>query len=213
VLGLHAYTHQYTPDKIFLGQKVPNTTYPWGGYDQGWDSAEREAKAMDVALFMEEFGTETRFDDYILKSDLREAEKHRVGYAFWTWKENGTRPADTWGVFDPPVLTTDSSGCMRGKREQLLAGVYPRNSADSHLTFQYDSDTGAFALTASGRAGDPSTVVYVPAEVAGDVVVWGAATWAMVANPDGSRLVAASPNGGEFSVSVAAHPRSLSGCA
>ena len=211
VLALHAYTHQYTPDKLFLGQTVPNTTYPWGGYDQGWNSAEREAKAMDMALFLEEFGTETWFDKYILESDLREAEQHRVGYAFWTWKENGDK--GSWGVFDPPTVETDSSGCLRGTRERHLAAVYPRSSADTGLMFRYDSATGAFALTAGGRPGDPATVVYVPPEVAGDAAVGGSATGATITNPDGSRLVTASPSGGQFTVSVAAHALSLSGCA
>ena len=211
VLALHAYTHEYTPDKLFLGQTVPNTTYPWGGYDQGWDSAEREATAMDLALFLEEFGTNPHFDAYILKSDLREAEKHRVGYTFWTWKENGDQ--NSWGIFDAPGLKTDSAGCMRAARERMLAAVYPRTSADSHLSFRYDPDTGAFSLAASGRAGDAPTIVYIPRQVAGDVSAGGGAMVSTALRADGSRLAEISPTGGSFTVSLSPRPLALTGCA
>ncbi len=211
VLALHAYTHEYTPDKLFLGQTVPNTTYPWGGYDQGWDSAEQEATAMDLALFLEEFGTNPHFDAYILKSDLREAEKHRVGYTFWTWKENGDQ--NSWGIFDAPGLKTDSAGCMRAARERMLAAVYPRASADSHLRFRYDPDTGAFSLAASGRSGDAPTIVYIPHQVAGDVSASGGATVSTALRADGSRLAEISPTGGSFTVSLFPRPLALTGCA
>jgi hypothetical protein len=211
VFALHAYTHQYTPDKLFLGQQVPNTSYPWGGYDQGWDSAEREAKAMDLALFLEEFGTDPPFDDYVLKSDLRETERHRVGYAFWTWKENGGK--SSWGIFDPPDPKTDSAGCIRPDRERMLASVYPRVSADRLMNYSYDASSGSFALRARGRAGDPDTAVYIPPEVTGEVSARGVAHVEISARDDGSRLVSVSPAGGSFTVSIAPHALALTGCA
>jgi hypothetical protein len=208
VLGLHAYTHIYTPDKLFLHQVVPSTSYPWGGYEQGWDSAEREAKAMDAALFLEEFGNNPEDDGLILTSQLREAQKHRVGFAFWTWKENGT-----WGVFDPPSMRTESSGCLRANREELLAAVYPRLSADPMLDYAYDSTDGSFILRAKGKAGGPSTVVYIPPEVTGAVVGGGAVSLVTSSETDGSRLVFATPTGGDFQVTVAAAPQRLTPCA
>jgi len=216
VLGLHAYTHTYTPDRLFFNQKPPNTSYPWGGYDQGWDSAEKEAKAMDVALFLEEFGTDPVFDDLVLKSQLAEAERHRVGYAFWVWKENKQatqKDADVWGVFEPPHTTSESSGCIRPGRERQLASVYPQASADPQARFHYDSLTGAFTLQASGRARDPPTVVYISRENEGAVSTGGSATASISANRDGSRLVSVSAEGGPFTVSVAPHELALTACA
>ena len=200
VLALHAYTHVYTIDYF---ANLPRSNYPWAGYDQSWDAAEREAKAMDMALFLEEFGSPPGDDSDLLKSQLAEAEKHRTGFAFWTWAEND----GSWGLFD------SKTGCVRKAREQILATVYPRASSDIHLGFHSDYISGAFALIATGRRGDPPTVVYIPPEVAGDVTVGGAATGSTITNPDGSRLVTATPNGGQFTVSVAAHPQLLAGCA
>ena len=209
VLGLHAYTHIYTPDGL-LGQKVPNTSYPWGGYDQGWDWAAREAKAMDAALFMEEFGNDPRDDPLILHNQLLEAERHLAGFAFWTWKENGD--AHSWGLFDAPNPPTASSGCIREQRERLLARVYPRVTADPTLTYHYDPSDGRFALKARGRSGDSTTVVYVPPEVTGQISSDGAVRIVVSDETDGSRLVFASPTGGPFVVAVSPGRVTLTSC-
>jgi len=209
VLGLHAYTHIYTPDGL-LGQKVPDTSYPWAGYDQGWDFAVREAKAMDAALFMEEFGNDPRDDPLILHNQLIEAERHHAGFAFWTWKENGD--THSWGLFDPPNPATASSGCIREQRERLLARVYPRLTADPALTYHYDPADGRFALNARGRSGDSTTVVYVPREVTGQISSDGAVRIVVSGETDGSRLVFASPTGGPFVVAVSPAPITLTSC-
>jgi len=201
VLALHAYTHIYTID-TFRGEKVPNTDYPWGGYDQSYDFAEREAKAMDAALFVAEFGDDPADDALILKSQLQQQEKRRLGFAFWTWTESG----GSWGMF------TSASGCLRAGRERLLARAYPRATADPQVTFHYDSDTGAFSLSATGRAGDAPTIVYVPAENGGAIAISGAAASSTETAQDGSRIVTASPTGGQFGVTVAAGQIRLSGC-
>jgi hypothetical protein len=202
VLALHPYTHIYTPDAL-VGQHVPNTTYPWGGYDQGWDWAEREAKAMGMALFAEEFGNGPDDDELILKSQLLEEEKHRTGFAFWTW----TEISGTWGMFD------SSSGCLRAGREQMLARVYPRVTADPNASFHYDPSDGRFIMRAVGRASDRSTVVYVPREVTGQISWDGAASVVVSSNEgDGSRLVFATPTGGSFKIAVAPAPLRLIGC-
>lgn len=209
VLGLHAYTHIYTLDKFVSQLK---DSYPWGGYDQGWDYAEHEAKAMDMALFMEEFGNNPGPDDTkILATQLREAEKHRVGWAFWTWKENGG--TGTWGVFDPPPATsTDSSACIRSAREQLLAGVYPRGTADASATYLFHAADGTFTLHATGHVGDPSTVVYLPREVTGQVSSDGGVQIVVSQEGDGSRLVFGSPSGGGYTIAVAPAAPHLTQC-
>jgi len=200
VLALHPYTHIYTFDAIL---KKPRSSYPWGGFDQGWNFAELEARAIDAALFAEELGDDPGDDGFILGSQLAETERHRTGFAFWTWAETG----GTWGMFD------STSGCLRKGREELLARVYPRASADSNVTYHYDSRTGAFSLAATGGAGDAPTVIYIPPEVGGEVSIGGSAALSTSASPDGSRLATVSPTGGPFTVSLAPRAVALKGCA
>jgi hypothetical protein len=198
VLALHAYTHIYTLDTL-----TPWKDYPPGGYDQSYAYAAREARAMDAALFVSEFGSDPARDGTLLTSQLLEQEGHRLGFAFWPWKES---TGSTWGVFDPPPRE-----CLRKSRERLLARVYPRATADPGFTFHYDPSDGSFTMRARGRAGAPSTVVYVPPEVTGLVTVQGAA-FAISDATDRSRLVLVSPTGGEFVIAVAPAPLRLSGC-
>jgi hypothetical protein len=202
VLSIHAYTHIYTFDAL-AGQALEHATYPWGGYDQSYSLAVREAKAMNAALFVAEFGDSPSQDSVILANQLLEQERHRTGFAFWTWKEKGS---GGWGMFDP------QTGCLRAARERLLARVYPVASSDANLTYHYDSDTGAFTLSARGSAGQPPTVVLIPPEVRGASAAAGATTATTETRPDGSRLVTATPSGGAFSITVAAAPLVLAGC-
>jgi endoglycosylceramidase len=199
VLAMHAYTHVYTLDTL-----TPWTDYPPGGYDQSYASAQREARAMDAALFVSEFGSPPDKDGTWLSSQLVEQEQHRLGFAFWPWKES---TGSTWGMFDPPP-----NECLRTSRERLLARVYPRATADRNLTFHYDASDGLFALHAHGSDGDASTVVYIPPEVTGQVTLDGAVRGVVSTSGDGSRLVLASPTGGSFVVGVAPAPLRLTGC-
>ena len=212
VLSMHAYTHIYTFDAL-AGQTPDHATYPWDGYNQSYSLAEREAKAINAALFVAEFGDSPSWDSLILNNQLLEEERHRVGFAFWTWKENGG--SGSWGVFDPArtdVSPMPSSGCLRTARERLLARVYPRASSDPNLSYHYDSATGGFTLTAHARAGDAPTVVSIPPEVRGSVTVSGAGAPETQTNPDGSRLLTALPSGGTLSITVAPAPPVLGGC-
>ena len=211
VLGIHAYTHIYTFD-TFANQPPDKASYPWGGYEQGFAWAEHEARAMNAALFVAEFGSSPEWEQFIVRNVLLEEEKHLVGFAFWTWKENGD--SGKWGVYEPAkngVNPKPSSGCLRPAREQLLARVYPRASADPKLTYHYDSVTGAFTLQAHGQPGDAPTLIYVPREVAGEITAAGAKA-SIDLNADGSRLVTATPAGGAFSISVSPAPIVLTKC-
>ncbi|HKW69177.1 MAG TPA: cellulase family glycosylhydrolase [Candidatus Dormibacteraeota bacterium] len=203
VLGLHAYTHIYTPDKLVLGQNPRDATYPWGGYDQSYALAEREAKAMRAALFVEEFGNNSEDDDVVLAAQVLEQEKHTIGFEFWTWKEKG---GGAWGVFEPAIP------CLRTARERLLARVYPLQTSDLGVRFHYEPSDGSFILRASGRTGDPETVVYLPHEVTGPVSADGAVQINVIDEAGGNRLVLASPTGGDFSIAVSPAPLRLSGC-
>jgi len=71
VLSMHAYTHFYTVDAL-LHQDPAHASYPWGGYDQSYYLAEREAKAMNAALFVAEFGNPPSRDSLMLVSQLAE---------------------------------------------------------------------------------------------------------------------------------------------
>jgi len=168
---------------------------------------------MGAALFVAEFGNDQEWDSLIMTNELLQQEKHLVGFAFWTWKENGG--SHSWGVFDPPkagVTPMPSSGCLRADREQLLARVYPRATADPKLSYHYDASTGAFKLQASGRPGDAPTIVYVPQEATGDVSTTGGASESESTDIYGGRTVTVSPSGGAFSVAVAPAPPSLTTC-
>ena len=212
VLDIHAYTHGFTLEAL-LGNRDPSkATYPWGGYDQTYGLGGREAKAMGAALFVSEFGNDPKYDSVLLANEVLEQEKYDVGFAFWTWKENS---GTGWGVFDPArtdVSPMQSSGCIRTARERLLARVYPRTSSDPNLRYHYDSDTGAFTLSAHGRAGDPPTVVAIPPEVRGAVSASGTAAPIMDTSSDGSRLLTVTPSGGPFSIAIDPAPLTLLGC-
>lgn len=201
VLGMHAYTHGYTFDAL-AGQAPDKAGYPWGGYDQTYGLAEREAKVINAALFVTEFGNDPKWDDLILVNELHEEERHLTGFAFWTWKEND-RPG--WGVYDAPPsggAPMSSSGPIRASRDLLLSRAYPRASADPSLSFRYDAVSGVFSLQALGRPGDAPTIVYVPCHASGVVSTAGAATQAIELKADGSRIVTISPSGGAFAVAV-----------
>ena len=200
VLSIHAYTHVFTLDAL-VPQLFSRSSYPSGGYDQSYALGESEARAMDAALFVAEFGNSAEDDGTLLASQVAEQEKHRLGFAFWPWKENGT----SWGL----VATDD---CVRASRERYLARVYPLTTGDRNLTFRYDSGDGGFELHASGQAGAGPTVVYVPPEVNGSVNVSGAANGSVMDQADGSRLIEAQPTGGAFAVFVAPAPVALTGC-
>ena len=206
VFDLHAYTHGYTIEALLNPNADPRqATYPWGGYEQTYALGLREAKAMDAALFVAEFGNNPNHDPFILANELLQQEKHLAGFAFWTWKENG---GGTWGMYEP----ADKGGCLRPARERLLARVYPRASGDPALVYHYDPETGAFTLTAKGRAGDPPTVVFIPSEVRGSLAILGTAAPETQTGQEGSRLVTVMPSGGPFSISIAPAPLVLSGC-
>jgi hypothetical protein len=208
VFSFHAYTHVFSADKLF---GIDPNSYPWGGFDQTYALAQREGKALRAAPFVAEFGNFHSDDSRFLANQLLEQERHLYGFAFWTWKENGD-----WGLYEQAnqnLSPMPFSGCLRVERERLFARVYPRASADPGLTYHYDPDTGAFALHAHSRAGDPPTVVYVPPEVTGEISSAGAAATPSVATaPDGSRLVTVAPSGGAFSVAIAPATLALTGC-
>jgi endoglycosylceramidase len=230
VYSIHAYTHKFTLDAL-AGQSPQRASYPPGGFELSYASAEAEARAAGAALFVTEFGNEPETDSLLLANQLREQERHQVGGTLWPWKENCTLTT-SWGVYDgvyagqrdqrcaydrpPPsdVALKPQNGCLRPGRERLLARVQPRAAAGRIRSYAYDPDSGGFQLLASAAARAPDTLVFVPKQVRGAVSVDGAAVLrALDQQPDGSRLLRVAPLGGEYRVAVAAAPLALTPCA
>ena len=214
VLSMHAYTHFYTLDHL-LPKYFPRSSYPWGGYEQSYSFAEKEARAINAALFVAEFGSPPGEDFDLLANQLREEERHRTGFAFWTWKENCD---GSWGMFNPTpcgdVGPQPSSGCLRAVREYLLARVYPEASADPNLTYAFEPSTGAFTLQAASRPGDAPTVVVIPPEVIGAISTSGSVVRLTVETRENqTRVATVYPAGGDFTVTVSPLPMRLTGCA
>lgn len=219
VLGIHAYTHKYTFDGL---ARQPPSTYPWGGYEQSYAFAEREARALRAALFVAEFGAETEEDQQLTASQLREQELHRTGFAFWTWKEN-CGAGSTWGIYAgiygepgekcaydrraaPDTAPKPQNGCLRGAREALLARPYPRAVPGDDFSYRYDPATGEFHLTGRGGRAAVPLLLFIPRQVTGTV-----SGGTPVTNPDGSRTVTFIPRG-TYSLSVSAAPLRLTSC-
>lgn len=222
VLAIHAYTHVFTLDAL-AGQDPRHADYPPGGLDLSYESGELEARALRAALFVDEFGNEPAEDQQLLAGQLQEQERHQVGSTVWPWKENCSLTS-TWGVYDgvfgrardqrcaydrpAGALNTSpvpQNGCLRSGRERLLARVWPRAIASTtrDLSSAYDPAGGAFQLTATAPAGAPETLLFVPQEVRGAVVVSGAASLtATVTDAGGARLVHVRPTGGAYRIAV-----------
>ncbi|HXM57412.1 MAG TPA: hypothetical protein VOB72_18590, partial [Candidatus Dormibacteraeota bacterium] len=231
VYAIHAYTHVFTLDAL-AGQAPARSAYPPGGLDLSYRSAEVEAAAVGAALFVDEFGDDPSQDGLLLAGQLREQEAHAVGGTFWTWKENCSLRA-TWGVYAgvsagdprcaydrPPAAASTAavppSGCLRAERERLLARVRPQAVAagpSGLAAYAYDPVSGGFELAARGAAGAAETIVSIPSEVRGEVVVSGAASLAATdVGEDGSRRVRVRPTGGAYRVAVRPAPLALRGC-
>jgi endoglycosylceramidase len=232
VFSIHAYTHVFTLDAL-AGQDPRRASYPPGGLELSYDSAEVEARAMRAALFVDELGNQPGDDALLLANQLQAQERHQIGSTLWTWKEN-CAVVPTWGVYDGvfgaqsdqrcaydrapgtgAAGAVHQNGCLRPLRERLLARVWPRAlaAASSHVSYSYDPGTGLFNLIASAPAGAPETLLFVPRQVRGAVGVTGTA---MISGTDegqdGSRLVHVLPQGGFYRVVVLSAPLALTPC-
>jgi hypothetical protein len=222
VYGIHAYTHKFTFDAL---AGLDPSLYPFGGYDQSYDSAAAEAKAMNAALMVTEFGNETYEDSTLLANQLKAQERHLTGSIFWPWKEN-CAAATTWGVYagvygdakdqrcsyersSPDAAPKVQNGCLRAAKERLLARAWPR-AAPAGFSYSYNPGDGSFAMRGRARAGTPEALVYLPPEVKGEASAEGAKL-REEAMPDGSRLLHVAVSG-DYTISVAAAPLALQGC-
>jgi hypothetical protein len=161
---------------------------------------------MDLALFLEEFGNNPPDDDVILSAQLR---GHR-STASDSLSGRGRRTVThAWGFFNPPTVATESSGCMRVSREELLAAVRGFPAILRSITRMARSGQQPLRRRQAGKASTAVTLRHKPPVVAGG----GAVRLLTSSETDGSRLVFAVPTGGEFQVTVAAATRRLTPCA
>jgi hypothetical protein len=229
VYSIHAYTHKFTLDAI-AGQDPRYASFPPGGFELSYASAEAEARSARAALFVSEFGNEPELDGFLLANQLREQERHQVGGTLWPWKENCTLTT-SWGIYEGVYSgqrdqrcaydrspSTDvgpkrENGCLRPSRERLLARVWPRATGGQMESYAYDSDTGGFEFQGSAPAGTPDTLIFIPRQVQGGVSIGGAGTIRAVdSRDDGSRLVHVALLKGKYRVSIAPAPLALTPC-
>ena len=216
VYAPHAYTHVFTVDTEVPGGVV-SKVYPLG-YDQAMVTAEAEARAMGAALFIGEYGNANDADGTILSQETQAIDGAGVGSTLWAWKGNCAAGATAaqcepalWSVFEGDTAADPAqNGPLIASRLRLLARVYPRATAGTLLSFDYDPTTTRFTMRATSmvpvQPGDRGheTIVYVPPLVRGNVTVDGAARLdTVVTNPDGSRDAYVAPTGaGTYGVTV-----------
>ncbi len=217
--SIHPYTHKYTLDAL-AGQNPRTSAYPFGGYDQAYATGEAEARSMDAALFVSEFGNEPQLDGLLLSNELKEQDKHLTGSTYWPWKENCG--GDTWGIYAGPLGNVNTScayqqkrvpttaqpenGCLRQSKERLLARPTVLAGVGTGLNYAYDPGSGAFSLSATAPSGNAlATQVLIPKEVA------GAVSQPSTALADGSRMVSFVP-AGAYTLTIAPAPLNLTGC-
>ena len=217
--SIHPYTHKYTADAL-AGQDPRKSVYPPGGYDQAYATGEAEARSIDAALFVSEFGNEPALDGQLLVHELAEQDRHLTGATYWPWKENCG--GDTWGIYSGPLGNVRTycayqqkgvpasiqpeNGCLRLSKERLLARPTVLAAVGSNLRYSYDPATGAFRLTATAAGNNLlATRILVPREIV------GATSLASAPLADGGRTVDFVP-AGSYTLTIAPAPLRLSGC-
>jgi endoglycosylceramidase len=210
VLAPHVYTHALTVDRS-LGFTAQDSPFPVS-YDQAFQTADAEARAMDAALMVTEFGDDPHDDGVVLAQQALAQERWQVSSMVWVWKENANdvSPGSSWGVYDGATSDTQQNGALRPQRVALLSRVWPRAVEGTLVSESYDPATQSFAMSATAtrrvRRGDADreTVIYIPHTVSGAASVGGAAVLdTIVLNADGSRLAMIAPtHAGAYSVAV-----------
>ena len=211
VYAPHTYTHVFTADAE-AGVPPQDSPYPVS-YDQAFQVADAEARAMNAALISGEYGNGAGQDDVVLKGETAAQDRAMVGSSLWAWKgacgagASLSQCYDSWSVYagDPATPPAQNLGLIP-TRVKYLSRVYPKATAGTLDAFSYDPDGRTFTMTATATAAQAaaSTVVFIPAGVSGPVHVGGAARAPQVRQePDGTRLALVWPTGaGAYTISV-----------
>jgi endoglycosylceramidase len=212
----HAYTHVFTVDTLIPGGVV-SKVYPLS-YSQAMITANAEAEAMGAALFIGEYGNSNDDDSSILAQETAAIDQAGVGSSLWAWKGN-CGPGQTaaqcepgaWSMFEGDTAAVPAqNGPLITSRLLYVSRVYPRATAGTLISFNYNPTNASFTMAATSPtrvapgARDQETEVYIPPLVRGAVSVSGAATLDKVQmNPDGSRIAYVAPTGsGRYGVAV-----------
>lgn len=209
VYAPHTYGHVFTLDS-FIGYTLANSPYP-PGFDFAYATAAWEAEQMGAAVLVTEFGGGSNDDAVVLAGEARAQERWAIGSTLWSWKSNCSlntkdQCEGPWCFFFTAPSgpgPTPQNGQEQPLRSRLMTRVWPRATAGRLLDHAFDAYGQAFAMTAadapSVQVGDKDreTLVWIPPQVKGTVVVDGAALLDEVeTKPDGSRFAWLAPKGG-----------------
>lgn len=221
VYAPHVYTHIFTLDRVLF--RIPPEQATWPPYSFAMQTADAEAKAMDAALVVTEFGGPDREFPGVVEHTVAQMDRYGVGATAWEWKNNcGLEPScgadeqGRWTVYASggPGAHPPQNGPLLPGHLASLARVYPRLTAGHLDSWTFDPGMGTFSMSASSTTavtvGDRrhETLVVAPPPVAsGTFAVSGAAVLdEVVTNPDGSRWAWVAPTGtgtGAYSVTLA----------
>jgi endoglycosylceramidase len=177
VFAPHCYTH------FFTAQNWPPS------YKLSLDSAWFEANLMRASVLVTEFGGSALSPDKV-GNITAQLDVHSTSGTMWTWKEHRS-----WGMFEPAADPKDPNGPLYDVRVKINSRVYARAVAGTILEHHFDHLSGSFRVRVSAGPGwRQSTEIYIPAHVAGEPKVSGAAALRGVSTqPDGSRIVEVHP--------------------
>jgi endoglycosylceramidase len=200
VYAPHIYTGVFTAD-----QEVASTRF--FPSDGGYKSTIQDAKALDLPLWIGEFGNNPQDDDTLLTTSYQLQDKYALGGTLWLWKENrnDTNPNAFWGVYGPPF----GQGTLQPKRLALTSRAFPLYTAGQLQSMSYDPPTGSFDIHASSATvpcGDRSRAMlaFIPRAYSGAVTAQNAHV--EVFERDGSREAYVYPDGGAYRLFSGAHP-------
>jgi endoglycosylceramidase len=225
VFAPHIYTHAFTVDS-FIGEPLSTSTYP-PSYTFGYQTADAEAKAMNSAVFVTEFGDNAGSDSEVLTAELAAQNRTLTGGTLWAWDGLAQAQADCWCVhYHHSTYETNQNG-LPGKgdphskpapgrfiasRVTLLGQPYPLATQGTLESFVQSPATNTFALAADQSGKLPAgagavTAVYEPSSWRdAKVVVSGAAALAKtVPVGDGAAVLVVKPSagGGSYMVTIA----------
>ena len=224
VFAPHVYTHLFTVDSTLAHTPADQSTFP-PSYDFAYQTADIEARAMDTALLVTEFGGSEGDAAQQTEGTLAAQERSLTGGTVWEWKYNcgpdpscgggpgpdGANEASRWSMYQsggggphPP-----QNGPIQPLRARHLTRIYPRLTSGTLRSAAFDPATGSFTMTATASTpvtpGDEhrETLVVIPPGLGGVPTTTGAAVLdRVVDNPDGSRWVWVAPTGGAYGVDV-----------
>jgi endoglycosylceramidase len=195
VYAPHIYTGTFTLDQ----QATSTRFFP---SEAGYESAESDAKALGLPLWIGEFGNNPENDNTLLKESYELQDRFALGGTLWLWKENANdvNRAVFWGVYGPPF----PPGEAQPLRVYYTSRAYPVYTDGDIDSFAYDPASASFDLKAQSPPATPgvrsaATVIYVPRAVTKPITASGAVLRTM-RHADGSRTAYAWPLGGAYEI-------------